>query len=388
MPVEFTIENGDFTNSTVNVKKNGDLVLSKIGERNMRIKLEYGNNYLLSFSKPGYITKKIEVNTIVPIERGKQGFEPYKIGVRIFKQYEGVNIVVYNQPVALIKYLADLDAFNYDVDYTKSILSVLTDTENKLITKAAEEREMQKRILIKSTEVSSVSNIKRKEKVEIATSRALAKDSSKNELQTEVNIANAKDAKHKMDLLANEDTHSGYLPSIGGDNPHTSMLNVSDEHLDNKPNNIGEDGLKDNISIVKGQDTVRFSSSKDINELPIIYFKREKSSDSLFVKSGISKTEARKSSMFLSNAIELPNSLKNENSGSENKNSKNSSLNEMNRIIEKKVEANRVITTIRIINGVHSAEYKHIVYNWGGEFFFVNKIEPISSHLFDLYTGK
>ena len=102
---------------------------------------------------PLALLEKIEVNTEVAEEHGKQGFEPYKIGVRLFKQYEGVNIVVYNQPVALIKYLADLDAFNYDVDYTKSILSVLTETEKILELKAAEERAQLKANISKSSNI-------------------------------------------------------------------------------------------------------------------------------------------------------------------------------------------------------------------------------------------
>lgn len=141
MPVQMTIENGSFENSFVNVKKNGESIYSLPGEKNLRLKLELNADYILSFSKNGYITKQIHVRTDIPEERVRGGLDPYKIGVRLFKQYEGVNIVVYNQPVAFIRYLVDTDEMGYDVDYTKSILSDLQDAETKLEQKAKEERE-------------------------------------------------------------------------------------------------------------------------------------------------------------------------------------------------------------------------------------------------------
>lgn len=144
MPVQFIIENGDYDRSMVVVKKNGISVFSVPGDKNLRLKLDFDEAYILSFTKPGYITKQIAVDTHVPAERIETGFDPYKIGVRLYKQYDGVNTVVYNQPVANIRYMASLDDMGYDTDYTKSILSLLTDTENKLAERAEEERKNQK----------------------------------------------------------------------------------------------------------------------------------------------------------------------------------------------------------------------------------------------------
>jgi hypothetical protein len=141
IPVQLTIENGSYENTFVNVKKNGESIYSLPGEKNLRLKLELNSDYLLSFSKNGYITKQIHVRTDIPEERVRGGLDPYKIGVRLFKQYEGVNIVVYNQPVAFIRYLVDTDEMGYDVDYTKSIMSDLQEAETKLEQKAKEERD-------------------------------------------------------------------------------------------------------------------------------------------------------------------------------------------------------------------------------------------------------
>ena len=143
VPVLFTIENGNYDLSYVVVKKNGVALFTKTGEKNMKLKLEYGNEYLLCFGKEGYITKQILFNTSLPEGIDTTALEPYKIGVRIFKQYEGVNIVIYNQPVGFIHFIPEDEGFGYDTDYTKSILSELETTENILIQKSKEEKKRQ-----------------------------------------------------------------------------------------------------------------------------------------------------------------------------------------------------------------------------------------------------
>jgi hypothetical protein len=141
VPVVFTIENGNYDLSYVVVKKNGVALFTKTGDKNMKLKLEYGNEYLLSFGKEGYITKQILLNTSLPEGIDTTALEPYKIGVRIFKQYEGVNIVIYNQPVGFIHFIPEDEGFGYDTDYTKSILSELESTEKILIEKSKKEKE-------------------------------------------------------------------------------------------------------------------------------------------------------------------------------------------------------------------------------------------------------
>jgi hypothetical protein len=139
MPVQFVVVNGDFDQAIVYLRRGGETVGAFKGQKNMNMRLEYNAEYQLDFTKPGYITKSIHVNTAVPEERRKFGFDSYKIGVRLFKQYDGVNITIYNQPVASIKYLPELDEIGYDTDYTKSILSLLTQTEEILEKKAKDE---------------------------------------------------------------------------------------------------------------------------------------------------------------------------------------------------------------------------------------------------------
>lgn len=390
MPVQFIIENGDFTNSTVNVKKNGELVLSMLGEKNMRLKLEYGNEYLLSFSKPGYITKKIEVKTNVAVEHGKQGFEPYKIGVRLFKQYEGVNIVVYNQPVAIVNYQARIDAFGYDVDYTKSILSELTTTENILEAKAAEERAQQKEASDKLNASLKEENSKRKNNPNtVIFNSPIAEINFPVENHSVQSGTPQSDKPNEHPFNAGENIKPKSKQLVGED-PQKLATNIDGvEQLFSNPPTGGEEMPNEKIAIQHDQDTVHFSESKNINDLPIVHFKREKSASLIETDSSIAPSEKKREANSKSDkGIEFHKVINTKKAGNESASTPLPPYTTFNRTIEKKVESNRIITTIRITNGDHTTEYRHIVYNWGGEYFFVNNSEPLSPHLFDLYTGQ
>jgi hypothetical protein len=246
IPVQFTIENGTFENSFVNVKKNGESIYSLPGDKNLRLKLELNSDYILSFSKNGYITKQIHVRTDIPEERVRGGLDPYKIGVRLFKQYEGVNIVVYNQPVAFIRYLVDMDEMGYDVDYTKSILSDLQLAETKLEQKAKEEREQlavteseqKKKVIpppiIKNTNQASPLPQAKPETqnnsvVSIPISPSTGEDKTSTSLQNKEN--------------AGEDSNKSKLsPAVGEDEGHSLKMES------------GSDKLKPALAIDRGED--------------------------------------------------------------------------------------------------------------------------------------
>ena len=108
-------------------------------KKNMECALLFNQRYILTFSKPGYVTKKIEFDTHVPQDRLEQGFVPYAIGVRLFPQQDEVNLVVFNQPVGKIEFSDDIDDFDFDVDYTKSIQSQLRKAEEQLASMAKDD---------------------------------------------------------------------------------------------------------------------------------------------------------------------------------------------------------------------------------------------------------
>lgn len=246
IPVQLSIENGNYENSFVNVKKNGESIYSLPGEKNLRLKLELNSDYILSFSKNGYITKQIHVRTDIPEERVRGGLDPYKIGVRLFKQYEGVNIVVYNQPVAFIRYLVDTDEMGYDVDYTKSIMSDLQIAETKLEQKAKEERDQiaaaekeQKKKLVPSPDIEKT--------IHVPLSTEIKSEAKNTSVVTTPIIVSAGEDQTSVAVQqkanAGEDSNMSKLsPAVGEDQGNTLKMES------------GSDKMKTSMAIDKGEE--------------------------------------------------------------------------------------------------------------------------------------
>ena len=95
------------------------------------------------------MAKKISFDTRVPADAIANGFTPFDFAVSLFKQYDDINMVVFNQPVGMIRYDASAGDFDYDTDYTKSIQSQLQEAvaqvEKKQKQEAAGAAEIEKR---------------------------------------------------------------------------------------------------------------------------------------------------------------------------------------------------------------------------------------------------
>ncbi len=137
----FKIEEGSFEGSYLvleNLTSNQTQTIK--GSSRFNLNLPYNGDYILSFNKPGYVTKKIQIDTHAPLQRIEQGFYPVNFDVYLFKQFEGVNIVVFNQPVARYHYSPMLDEIFYDTDYTKQIQSAIKAAEDELKKRKEEEK--------------------------------------------------------------------------------------------------------------------------------------------------------------------------------------------------------------------------------------------------------
>lgn len=103
--------------------------------------LDLNSSYVLSFEKDGFVTKKLSFDTHAPAEAAANGFTPFEFAVSLFKQYDDVNTVVFNQPVGMIRYSHELDDFDFDTDYTKSIQSALAEAQAEVEKKQAAEKD-------------------------------------------------------------------------------------------------------------------------------------------------------------------------------------------------------------------------------------------------------
>jgi flagellar biosynthesis GTPase FlhF len=101
--------------------------------------LDLNQTYVINFEKDGFVTKKLSFDTHAPAAAAANGFTPFEFAVSIFKQYDDVNTVVFNQPVGMIRFDPGMDDFDYDTDYTKSIQSQLQKTMEEVARKQQEE---------------------------------------------------------------------------------------------------------------------------------------------------------------------------------------------------------------------------------------------------------
>lgn len=120
------IEGSDLSGARAVIYKNGEKDRTVTTNLNkFSLELDLNENYVISFEKPGFVAKKLSFNTRVPADAVIKGFTPFEFAVSLFKQYDDINIVVFNQPVGVIRYESGLGDFDYDTDYTKSIQSQL-----------------------------------------------------------------------------------------------------------------------------------------------------------------------------------------------------------------------------------------------------------------------
>ena len=117
------IIDGDLSGSKLNLKVDGNQVTSVKPQRNGRVetKLEFNKTYTLEYTKPGYVTKRIQINTRVPDEEKNEVFGPIDFAVELFKDYEGLETVIFDKPVAKIFYKPRANGFTYDVEYSRLI---------------------------------------------------------------------------------------------------------------------------------------------------------------------------------------------------------------------------------------------------------------------------
>ncbi|MES2837958.1 MAG: choice-of-anchor tandem repeat GloVer-containing protein [Bacteroidota bacterium] len=138
--IKFKIENGSLDNSIITLKKNEINIQSYTNTSRINLALDLNSEYLLIFSKPGYITKKVAVSTLIPKGRELEEFIPITNEINLFKNYTDINIDFFNQPISKISLSTKTNEFEYDTDYTASISEELNSIMRKILEKQNEEK--------------------------------------------------------------------------------------------------------------------------------------------------------------------------------------------------------------------------------------------------------
>lgn len=356
VPVEFMVENGNTNNTKVKIFKEGKLINSMPGKSAMKVNLNFNSSYLLCFSKDGYITKTVSFVTNIPADRIAKPMEPYKIGVKIFKQYEGVNIVVYNQPVAQIHFNTMSDEFDYDTDYSKSILSELNDAEKQLQNKAAEERMSAAGSLLSiSTEKNKTAETNAPSSGRLMEHSLLNKAGEPTQKQSvikdDLGLSDAKIADKKIipDYGKGSDAKPAIDTQVGKDNRSTDL---------NKADDSPRGAIQPNDDIDK-RNAINAAGDVDLSNTNRIPGHGFDNGDKIAADAG---NDINNSALYISgNTTYFRNQWK---------------------------EHGRSITTIKVINGFNTAEYRKVNYEWGGIFYFKDQYFTISQNVYQWATGE
>lgn len=113
--------------------------------------LELGQEYELSFNRPGWVSKKVYMDSRnIPEEDIGAGFS-MNIEMSLFEEVEGLDIKILEQPIGKAKYNPNTGAIEFDFEYTQKIKDelnrLMSDWEkgakDKLAEKEAKEKELQ-----------------------------------------------------------------------------------------------------------------------------------------------------------------------------------------------------------------------------------------------------
>ena len=114
---------------TKNGNKLDEQVLNKKGH--FDLKLAFDADYKISFEKTGYITKIVSINTEVPEEsiENNPDFPPVKLIINLLPSVEKIDLSIFDQPIAILTYQAELDDFTFDKSYSDKIKDRIAQTE-------------------------------------------------------------------------------------------------------------------------------------------------------------------------------------------------------------------------------------------------------------------
>jgi len=319
------VEGGDLREASISIEKNGNIVESiSAGNGTFSISLDFNSQYILSFEKNGFVSKKLSFDTHAPSEGVEDGFHPFDFTISLFKQYDDVNIVVFNQPVGVIKYYETIDDFDYDTDYTKSIQSRLQ--------KALEEVENAKRVDERREKIEN------KETKKSENAKAKAELKSKKEKEAEQKAQEGKEARRADEKEDKDDKEKRKLAEANAAKNKQLRAKARTENEARKR----EEALE-RLAKLKEVTAQVHSSSEGRREI-ITHNEYEESP----IRDAKTVEQSEKPVFF--KKLD-PDIVRNE---------------------ELIVEDNKIITKIILENGNLSTEYQKVVHKFGATYYFKN----------------
>ncbi|MBK9416010.1 MAG: hypothetical protein IPN62_01685 [Flavobacteriales bacterium] len=340
------VESGDMSNTRVVVYKNG------VKERTLTnsitkfsLDLDLNSNYIVSFEKDGYVSKKISFNTKVPSDQVSGPFTPFDFAVSIFKQYDETNMVVFNQPVGLIRFEPSLGDFDYDTDYTRSIQSQLQAAQKEVEQK--QKAEAQEELVNAKTKAAAEAEARKQAeqaaKDEQARVSAAKKEEAIRAAEQARQEAEARKAAERAALEARKPAPKPEQPPPTAPKAKPTPPEPKPERPIPTPPRSPEPGILANA--VVGQDTRRAT-------VPVV---KEEAPPADLARTGGTDTVRPHQDLLDEDVV---------------------------RHEELVVEPNKVVTIVKLEKAGGVTEYRKVFHKWGGTFYFKNG-EPCSQLAYD-----
>jgi len=326
------VEAGGLENTRMVIYKNGEKERTvNAGLSKFTVDLDFNASYVLSFEKDGFVTKKLVFETKAPAEAVANGFAPFEFAVSLFKQYDDVNIVMFNQPVGIIRYEPELDDFNYDTDYTKSIQSQLQEVLEQVAEKQKEEEEQNK-----VSEKQEAEAAKAKANADMEAAKQLAALAKAEEERKAAEARNVEVARKAAEARQVEEARKVAPPEKEEAPPPKPPAPVMVQEERPKPP-APPRPVRNSISaqVVEGSDSRRAIDPVTGEEASPVHAAPASAQEEL-------RPEV---------AVDLPGVVRQE---------------------ELIVEANKVVTLIRLEQAGFITEFQRIAHKWGGVFYFKN----------------
>jgi len=365
VPVKFKVVDGNYDESQILVQRNGTTSQTIPGKERLTLELAYNTSYIISFTKPGYITKKISIDTHVPADRIGQGFEPYNYGVNLFKQYDGINTVIFNQPVAKIAFSKRIDDFDYDVDYTKSIQSAMKEAEE-----ATEQHTAQ---------------LKKEEAQKLAAEKQKAADDLKLKKEEDKKLAEELKKKQADELAAKKAADE--LEQLE-EKKHRAEAKEAASKNKPPPAGSGEDKKK-TAEAAGGTDVRPANNPAAGGDVVVNVMKPGSGADTppgSGVRSGADVAVSKAYMVSGSDPAPQPKSFRTAGTTEKPVPKAGGAINDGGFTVEEITQANRTITKVTIRNEDGTNVYTKVAYTWGGIYYFRNERLSIPGYIYFLYT--
>ncbi|MFN5324381.1 MAG: hypothetical protein ACK5C5_05645 [Bacteroidota bacterium] len=401
VPVRIKIEDGSLDGVTVVLNNNTTGEINEVpGEKSMNLELKLNNSYLISFTKQGYITKRISFNANMPSSRSGQELYPFNFEVVLFPQYEGLNIVVFNQPVAKIFFDPLLDDFDYDTDYTKQIQSALKKAEEEIVARQKEERKIaqEKQLEQQRAQVAEQNRLRQEEdkinadkRKKDAEERKLAREQDRNSRVDQDRRSNTVQPEIGAENRSTNQTSGSETPPIeangsgGFENRQTVNSTSGSESRGGTIGVAGDDQRIGGISVQSGTSETNSILSQGGGDESL---SMKPNVDSGNDEKSLSEPVLNRGEEDLLNgsssngANPLPNL-----STSTNANSVGSVLGLAGEIkVDEYRENGKTILRVRIFGAGFEDTYYKVVFDWGGVFYY-KSVSNISQAYFYSVTG-